>query len=221
MERKWGLVDDLDIGKDGKIYFTDASWKFPFSKGGYRNDLLEHGPNGSLYMYDPATKQTHLLLDSLSFANGVALGPNDAYVLVTETGAYKVVKYWLAGPKKGTTEVFLDNLPGFPDNINFSESGIFWLAFANPRNSTLDKLLPYPFLRKIVYRLPEFVQPTEVRYGFMLGIDLQGNIIHNFQDPGGELAPVTSVTEWRDQLYLGSLSDDAFGIIDKPDSPHP
>ena len=39
--------------------------------------------------------------DQLLFANGVAVGPDDAYVLVNETAAYRVMRYWLKGEKAG------------------------------------------------------------------------------------------------------------------------
>jgi len=31
-------------------------------------------------------------------------------------------------------EVILDNLPGFPDNINNAEDGTFWIGLVSPRN---------------------------------------------------------------------------------------
>lgn len=50
------------------------------------------------------------------------------FVLVNETYRYRIVRYWLKGPKAGTHEVFIDNLPGFPDNISSNRKGTFWLA---------------------------------------------------------------------------------------------
>src|SRR5215217_5715744 len=43
---KFNCLNDLDIGADGTIYFTEASNKFPMSQ--FTNDLLEHQPNGRL-----------------------------------------------------------------------------------------------------------------------------------------------------------------------------
>src|SRR5687768_4965328 len=53
-------ANDLDIAANGKIYFTDASSKFPLSN--YKADILEHQPNGRLLAYEPATKTTHVVL---------------------------------------------------------------------------------------------------------------------------------------------------------------
>jgi sugar lactone lactonase YvrE len=210
--RRIGCPNDLDIASDGTIYFTDASDKFPLSV--YKYDILEHRPNGRFLVYDPATKQTRVLLDGLHFANGVALGPEEAFVLVVETGEYRVWRVWLKGPRAGAKEIFIDNLPGFPDNVTFNGSDTFWLALVTPRNALLDKLLPRPFLRKIVPRLPSFLQPAPERYGFVLGLDAEGRVARNLQDPSGEhYEEVSSALEHEGVLYLGSLGEDAVGRL--------
>ena len=37
---------------------------------------------------------------------------------------YRIQKYWLCGDKAGTAEIFIENLPGFPDNVSSNEKGI-------------------------------------------------------------------------------------------------
>ncbi|MEO1451830.1 MAG: SMP-30/gluconolactonase/LRE family protein, partial [Bacteroidota bacterium] len=211
----FGFADDLDIAANGKVYFSDASHKF--SVEDYKDDLLEHRPHGRLVVYDPATRQTSILMDSLFFANGIAVSPEQDFVLVVETGAYRIQRYWLTGPKAGTAEIFIENLPGFPDGVSADTSGVFWVAMANPRNPTLDAVLPYPFLRKIIKRLPEAVQPAPVRYGMVFGLNRDGEIVANLQDPIGRFAPVTSVEAVGDQLFLGSLSDTAWAVVGRPE----
>lgn len=200
---RYAFADDLDIGKDGTIYFSDASHRFGVEE--YKLDLFEHRPNGRLLSYDPQSGKTELLLDKLYFANGVAVSPDQRFVLVVETGKYRVLKYWLAGPKKGQKEIFIENLPGFPDGIS-TGSQVFWLAIASPRTSALDKTLPIPWMRKVIVRLPKFVQPAPQHYGLVLGLDASGKIVHNLQDPAkGSFSPITSVQEVDGFLYLGSL----------------
>ena len=50
-------------------------------------------------------------------ANGIVVEPGGESLLVAETGAYRIQRYWLKGDRAGQTEVFAENLPGFPDNI--------------------------------------------------------------------------------------------------------
>ncbi|MEM6629849.1 MAG: SMP-30/gluconolactonase/LRE family protein [Bacteroidota bacterium] len=208
------LTDDLDIAEDGTIYFSDASSRF--SVHDWRSDIVEHQGNGSLYAFNPTSGETSKLLGDLYFANGVAVSPDQRSVLVVETTKYRIQRYWLKGPKAGTAEIFVENLPGFPDGVSRGESGVFWVALPNRRNTTLDAILPKPFLRKIVYRLPESLQPQQERYGMVLGFDTNGQLVHNLQEPSGRVAIITSVQEEKGYLYLGSLSEPSFGRYTLP-----
>ncbi len=202
----FGFTDDLDIGADGTIYFSDASAKFSIHH--YKNDALEHRPHGRLMAYEPATQTVRVLLKDLYFANGVAVSPDQSFVLVNETWKYRITRYWLSGARAGTSEPFIENLPGFPDGVSCNGRDTFWVAMASPRNALLDNLAPYPFLRGIVARLPAFLQPKPEHYAFVLGLDIRGRVSHNLQDPAATaIAYVTSVEEHQGTLYLGSLID--------------
>ncbi len=210
-----GFADDLDIARDGKIYFSDASYKF-----GYGDDIIEvmeHSANGRLLVYDPQKKTTTTLLDNLFFANGVALSPDDSFVLINETFMYRIQKYWLVGEKAGTSEVIIENLPGFPDNISSNEKGLYWVALFTTRNDFVDKTADKPFFRKLALRLPESLQPQPEPYAFVLGIDANGNILHNLQYGGKDAYfPITSVKQYGNELYFGSLLHKGWGKIKAP-----
>ena len=209
------FADDVDIGPDGTIYFSDASSKY--DQHHYKNDIVESRPNGRLLAYDPVTGATRVLLGDLYFANGVAVSPDGAFVLVNETTRYQVRRYWLTGSRRGTSEIIIDNLPGFPDGISSNGRGVYWLALASPRNALLDNLGPNPFLRKVIMRLPDFMQPAPERYAFVLGLDADGRVVHNLQNPTGEpFAIITSVEQVGDVLYLGSLTESALARIAAP-----
>ncbi len=210
----FGITDDVEIGKDGTIYFSDASSKF--SLGDYIADLMEHRPNGRLLAYDPRTQVTRLLLDKLYFANGVAVSPDQSFVLVAETGKYRVRRYWLTGPQRGESEIFIENLPGFPDGISSNGKDTFWLAIVSPRDPKVDALLQRPFLRKVIMRLPRALTPGPKRYGLVLGLVGNGHVVHNLQDPSGSYAQIASVQEEDEMLYLGSLVEDAIGRLAVP-----
>ncbi len=204
------FTDDLDIARDGKIYFTDASWKY--TQPEYLYDLLESRPYGRFLMYDPMTKETKTLLDNLYFANGVALSHNEDFVLVNETYRYRIQKYWLKGPKKGTAEIFLENLPGFPDNITRGSNGDFYLALFTKRNERMDNMHPSPWKKKLTSMLPKFLWPKPEPYGFVLRISPSGEILESYQDPTGKhLKEITHAQEWKGYLYMGSLYNDRIG----------
>lgn len=205
-------TNDLDVAADGLIYFTDASNRFPLSN--YKADILEHQPNGRFLVYDPKEKTTRVLMDKLHFANGVAVSPDQQFVLVAETGRYKIHRLWLDGPQKGQSEVFIENLPGFPDGITSNGRDRFWLALVTPRDKTLDRLLPRPFLRKVVLRLPSILQPAPKRHGFVLGLDLEGNVVESLQDASKECyAQIANVVEHEGALYFGSIGEATIGRL--------
>lgn len=206
----FGCTNDLDVATDGTIYFTDASSKYPLTN--FTADLLEHRGNGRFFAYDPKTKTTRTLLRDLCFANGVAVSPDQSFVLVVETGTYRVHRFWLKGAKQGQADIFIDNLPGFPDGISSNGKGEFWLALVTPRDTGLDKLLPHPFLRKAVARLPKFLQPAPKRYSFVLGLDLNGAVIDNLQKGSPECyAEIANAVERAGTLYFGSIGESSVG----------
>lgn len=204
------FTNDVDIARNGKIYFSDASSKFgPKMKA--RDDVLEHGGHGRLLEYDPQTQSTLVLLDGLQFANGVAMCPDQSCVLITQTGSYDIVRYWLDGEKAGSHDLFFSHLPGIPDGISSNDTDTYWLALFAPRNALLDMMSDKPFLRSMSMRLPDFLQPQPAQHAFVLGLSLDGTVTHNLQHAGAEsFHPITSVEQSGNNLYLGSLTQPAF-----------
>ncbi len=215
--KKMIFVDDLAIADDGKIYFSDAS-----AHWGYDSVLLEifeRRPSGRLFVYDPQDGSTSLLLDKLLFANGVALGPDDAFVLVNETFAYRIIRLWLKGPRAGETEVFAENLPGFLDNITEAPGGGFWLAIVSARNPLLDALVPRPLLREIVWRLVSATgADLAVHHSWAVKLDNDGTPLVSLEDDSGHIYDMTSVIEHDGMLYLGSINAPQVGILTAPES---
>ncbi len=111
-EIKLGFTDDCEISDDGTIYFSDASEKF--GVGSYMEDMLEGRPHGKLLAYEPATKKTTVLMDKLYFANGVAVGPQDEFVLVNETYRFRVMRYWLKGENQERVKYSSSICPATP-----------------------------------------------------------------------------------------------------------
>ena len=207
------FTDDLDIASDGKIYFTDASSKW--NQANYKLDLLEARPYGRFLVYDPADKSTTSLLDEMYFSNGVAISEHEDFVLINETWRYRIVRYWLKGERTGSHDIFIDNLPGFPDGISSNRRGRFWLALPSLRLADVDRLHPRPWLKNFSAKLPDWLKPRPVDYGLVFGLDEEGRIVASFHDPGGtHLREITSVEEHEGYLYIGSLSNDRIGRYD-------
>lgn len=212
---KMRFVDDLDIASDGTIWFSDASQKFGIHENIY--NFFEPSFTGRLFSYDPANDETRLHIDGLFFANGVALGPDEAYVLVNETGMSRIHRLWLKGEKRGERDIFVDQLPGLPDNISFNGGDKFWLALVNLRPEILDKLADKPLLRKLLAALPASALMPDGHYGMAIALDTDGNVVRNLQSADGRVYAITSVNEYNGSLYFGSLVMDALARMEIPE----
>jgi sugar lactone lactonase YvrE len=198
------FTNNLDIAADGTIYFSDSSDRF--GPGQHLYDLLEARPHGRLLRFDPATGKAVVLLRDLYFANGVALAKDESYVLVAETYRYRVTRFWLRGPKAGQRDVFVDNLPGFPDNLARDPNGTYWVALFTVRNDSVDALHPHPFLKRLLSKLPPLLWPKAAPYGLVVNLNGSGRPLRSFHDPGGSLlTEVTTARPHQGVLYLGTL----------------
>lgn len=210
-------ADDLDITDDGLIYFSDASTKFGAEAAGSTLaasllEIMEHGQTGRLLVYNPQDQSTTVVVDQISFSNGVAIAPNGTSVWVVETGKYRLLEIAPDGSKK----VIIDNLPGFPDNINRGPDGTYFFGLVSKRAEALDKFSDKPFLRKVIWRLPNFMKPSAQDYGFILQINADGKVIRTWQDPNGTYPATTGAVVVGERLYVSSLTSKTLGYRPYP-----
>jgi sugar lactone lactonase YvrE len=215
-------ANNLGIGPNGVIYFSQSSRKFTSDGfgGSYEAsllDILEHGGHGNVYSFDPASGVATRLMTGLNYANGVAVSTDGSFLLVAETSEYRILKHWLTGNLQGTTEVLIDNLPAFPDNIKSGLNGRFWIGFAAPRNQLIDQLSDKPFARKIIQRLPAAVRPKAEPFSHVIAVNGDGDVLMNLHDPAARFPTLTGVLETRDALYLTTLFGHRLPRIKKRD----
>ncbi|WP_306251322.1 SMP-30/gluconolactonase/LRE family protein [Parvularcula sp. IMCC14364] len=215
-----GYADDVDVTPDGRIWFSDASTKFfPGDWGGTLEasvaEIWEHAGTGRILSYDPETGEMETHMTGLVFANGVAADPAGQFILVSETGKYRVLKYWLAGPEKGKTEVLVDNLPGFPDNINPDSAGGYFVGLVTPRSADVDAFAEKPLLRNILWRIPGFEDAAAPPpYSHLIRIDANGNVLETWQDPAGSYTDITGAVRGADgSIYVSSLQEGSIAHI--------
>ncbi|XP_056688470.1 protein STRICTOSIDINE SYNTHASE-LIKE 6-like [Spinacia oleracea] len=133
--KKFKLTEGVDISRDGTIYFTDASCKYALEN--CLRDILEGRPYGRLLSYSPNTGETKVLLKDLYFPNGVAVSPDQQSLVFCETPLKRCRTYWIQGSKKGAVDAFIDNLPGFPDNIHCDGHNSYWIGLSSWLNPKL------------------------------------------------------------------------------------
>jgi len=201
------LVDGLSfcnnaaVAPDGTIYFSDSTSRIGIDH--WKGELLQHSGTGRLLRRGLGAETT-TLLEGLQFANGVAVSPDGSFVVVAETAAYRLRRWSVVD---GTDSVFVDNLPGFPDNVSTGTDGLIWVAIGSPRDRTLDWLLPRnPALRKTVWALPDRLQPRPQHTLWVQAYAPDGTLVHDLQAPGERFGFVTGVRERHGSVALGSLT---------------
>ncbi|KAK2355444.1 Calcium-dependent phosphotriesterase superfamily protein [Trifolium repens] len=200
---KFNLTDGVDVGEDGTIYFTDATYKYNLKD--FYFDIIEGEPHGRFMSYNPATKKVTLLARNLYFANGVAVAPDQKFVVYCETIMSRCRKYYLQGPKKGRIGEFSPDLPGMPDNIHYVGQGQYYIGMATCITPQWRLLLEYPFLRKIAAMVTKYYRrPNLEKNGGVQVVDLAGKLRDHYYDP--QLSLISSGIKVDNYIYCGSMS---------------
>ena len=55
--------------------------------------ILEAGGQGRVISYDMASGVSEVLLDGLFFPNGIALSPDEEFLVISETTASRIMRY--------------------------------------------------------------------------------------------------------------------------------
>jgi ribose transport system permease protein len=206
------LADDLDIADDGRIFFSEATVRYEMHE--WPVDGLEARGNGRIVCYDPRTNTTRTVLRGLKFPNGICIASDGQSILFAETFGCSIKRYWFDGPKQGKVEVVMDNLPGFPDNINLASDGNYWLAIVGMRSPALDLAWRMPgFRRRMGKRLPvdEWLFPN-INTGCVVKFNEKGEVLESYWDIKSINHPmITSMREHRGHLYLGGISNNRIG----------
>lgn len=208
------LITDVLVSSDESfIYFTEASSKFDLNESMIA--ILEHGENGTVYAYDTRRDEIQVLANGFVYSNGLAFGPNQDFLLVTESGNGRIWKVLLRGDKRGQKEIFIDGLPGIPYYISFNGRDCFWVPIAYTRNTWFDSLAKKKIFRRLIAYMPVNLLPNFKTQSWVLGFDISGNTLYNLQYTGdNEFSPITSVTEHQKHLYFGSNERQAIGRFD-------
>jgi sugar lactone lactonase YvrE len=194
------LCNNASIARDGTVYFTDSSDRYPVTV--YRRDLLEYRPNGRLLAYRPGGS-AEVITDGLYFPNGVALTPDESALMLVETGNHRLSRVPLA---TGTPEQLAD-LPAYPDNMTGTGDDRYWIALPSLRLKIAERLLPHPRIRQLAAFLPDKLQPRPARHTMVALVDGAGTVLRTLHGPAGRYLMVTGVRQHGDALWLGSLTE--------------
>jgi sugar lactone lactonase YvrE len=202
------------VGRDGVIYYGAHTERQPGDENveAFMN-MLAARPSSELRAYDPRTGEVTTLVDGLLLPVGVELSADEDFVAVAEFFAYRVTRYWLAGPKAGTSDRLIENLPGVVDGLASDGRGTFYLTMPGYRVPALDWMHQRPWVKEQVAKVLPFLLglglgpgPTP---GVVLELDESGRILRSFQDPDGAVVGSVTAAEYHaGDLYLASIAGD-------------
>ncbi|KAI4348613.1 hypothetical protein L6164_009318 [Bauhinia variegata] len=206
------FTNGLDIDqRTGLVYFTSSSSRY--QRRNFISLVLSGDTSGRLMKYDPLSKQVSVVLNNLTFPNGVALSKDGDYILVAETTNCRILRYWLETPKAGTLEIFAE-LPGFVDNIKRSPRGGFWMAIFARREKLFQWILSNPGIRNSLLKLPlditraySYLAKLKGGSGFGIRLSEHGEVLETLEGRRGNKGrSVSEVMEERDgTLWVGSV----------------
>ena len=217
------FVDDVDVINENEVIFTDASWFVNMEN--LVTAAVAGLASGRVYHYNIKTRELHLLIDHLHFANGIQLFPDKKSFIVSETLTSKLWRYYLSGEKQGKKEVFATNLPGNPDNVRISHDGkSFFVAFCMVRPpgkfNVVDFAMRSPNLRWFLFnivphKLHQYLMSEykESDYGLAAELDLNGKILRTFHAPEGKINHLSQITDDGKNLYVSSFSNPYFAVM--------
>nr|WP_257907166.1 hypothetical protein [Janibacter limosus] len=117
----------------------------------------------------------------------------------------------------GQDEVFVSDLPGYPDNISRGSDGLIWSAIASPPDPVLGLLQRGPQrLRDPALRLPEALKPSPQRTVRVTAHDDSGALVHDLSADATDWHMATGVREHDGRVWLGSLVEPAIARLDVP-----
>ena len=131
------------------------------------------------------------------------------------------MKYWLEGPKSGTTELVAD-LPGFPDNVRINEKGQFWVAIDCCRTAAQEFLTYNPWIRSLYFRLPIRMSLLARFMGMRMYTVIslfneKGEILEVLEDRKGVVMKLVSeVKEANGKLWIGTVAHNHIATLPYP-----
>lgn len=200
---------------DGTVYFTVSTRRHPLDQ--WIGDIVEHSGTGRLLRLPPGESQPEVVLDGLQFANGLAPSADEPFLVIAETGDRRLTRYWLTGTGAGTSEPFVEDLPGAPDNMWRGPDGLILVALAGPRIGALDLLhRARPAVRRAASRIAVRAPYRPLGFAGVVAVDDEGRVVHTLIDRRSRFRMVTSACAADGRLILGSLWERGVAVCELP-----
>jgi sugar lactone lactonase YvrE len=206
------VCNNAAIATDGTIWFSDSSAVHTLDR--WKDDFIQVTATGRLLRRDPGG-EVEIVMGGLAFANGVALGGDEAFVAVAESSTRRVARHWVTGDRAGERDFLVEDLPGYPDNIARGSDGLIWIAIGSPTDPVVERVMNGPhWLRRQVTKIPEKLQPKEKQRAWVQAYDDTGSLVHDCDVDTRDFHMVTGVREHAGRVWMGSLHERGVAVLD-------
>lgn len=233
-----GIAVDLD----GTVYVAEGTRdRLP---GEWVWDLMESSSDGRLLALDQGSGRPTVLLDGLSYPNGIALSPAEDSLWFTTAWDHSIRRLDMSGAR--SSAVVQSNMAGYPAQIHPRAAGGYWVALFALRTQLVEFVLredkyrremmrnvpPEYWIRPALRGLNSGLEPLQGggikklgeskpwapprSYGFVMRIDADGVPLESLQSPAdGDRHGVWSAREADGRLYISCTGADAVLIADE------
>jgi hypothetical protein len=211
--RPLAVCDNLAVTTDGRrIYFSEPFAYRNASVGDALDEAISLARNGRLWRHDLDTGTTRLIAEGFHFINAVLCDPHpgqprEESVLVSQTSLFCLTRFYLRGPKAGTSEVVIDGLPGTPDGMDRDGAGRIWLAMFAERSKLLTWVHAHAWIKPLVMRLPTRLLLRQVQRTGVVVVSPDGSrpLYAGFYK-GPALSSISSAVPASGGIYLANVS---------------
>ncbi|HYD58745.1 MAG TPA: hypothetical protein VEC35_00220 [Noviherbaspirillum sp.] len=215
------FCNDLDVSRDGRRVYMSEPYPFPGAAMGEAayEEAISLANNGRLWMFDLEKQSARLVAQDYHFVDGVLIDYGsegtdgvEQSVVVSETPKFRMLRYYIAGPKAGQDEVLQEFLPGMPDGINRDKDGRLYVAMYTMRTPVMTWIHAHPWIKHLLLRLSPRMFPVKHDTGYMV-FDASGKQpLYMAVHDGRHVRHVSKINPGRDAVYLASFDRDNRGV---------
>jgi hypothetical protein len=207
------VCDNLAVTEDGRrIYFSEPFAYRNASVGDALDEAIALARNGRLWRHDLESGTTRLIAEGFHFINAVLCDPHpgqprEESVLVSQTSLFRLTRFYLRGPKAGTSEVVLGGLPGTPDGMDRDSAGRIWLAIFVERSKLLTWVHANAWIKPLIMRLPSKLLLSQVQRTGVIVVSPDGSKpLYAAFYKGSALSSISSAVPAPSGIYLANVS---------------
>ncbi len=121
--KRFNSPNDVVVKSDGTIWFSDPAYGLP------KGEQKEYAGN-HVFRFDPATKRVTAVVTDMAWPNGLAFGPDEKTLYVSDTGRDRFIRAFdvRADGTLGAGRVVCRTDKGAPDGFRIDGDGRIWTS---------------------------------------------------------------------------------------------